>query len=326
MLKELNMSSGKGIGGTTVDKAFSEMIQKKLTGPVFTTLKNENPVVYLDLHKALEEAKKNVTDEESGVCEISINYSAINDILKRRFDSSISKQITDIIVDENLQIDYAAVKDLFKSTTDAVLNTVENALMFEGADEVSMILLVGGLANCEIIEGAIRDRFKTKRVIIPVDASSSVLQGAVLYGHKPEVICNRKTKYTYGVEILIPFEKYIHDPSRKVKQGKQEFCDKVFDIIVTRGQSVPCGTYLSRRYTTYPKKHETCLLVYASDRHRPEYTDEGQCRKIGTVNIFHPNLSQRIIDVHFLFGGTDLKVIAFDTESRQEFETTVVVD
>ncbi|CAC5422501.1 unnamed protein product [Mytilus coruscus] len=206
MLKQLRKSSGKGIGGTTVDKAFLEMIQKKLTGPVFTSLKNENPVVFLDLRKDLEEAKKSVTDEDSDILEIPMNYSAINSISKRQFNTSISKQITDIIVDENLQVDYATIKDLFKSTTDDVITIVEHALQFDGANEVSMILLVGGFSNCEIIEHAIRNRFDTKRVIVPVDASTAVKQGAVLYDHKPEVIYNRITKYTYGMGAQIPFD------------------------------------------------------------------------------------------------------------------------
>lgn len=266
MLKELSKSSGKGIGGTTVDNAFIEMIEDKLTERLFNSLKIENPVVYLDLQNDLEEAKKSVADEELDVFEIPINYSAINSLSKSQFESSISNHIKDRIVDENLQIDYATVKDLFKPTTDDVLLTVENALQFEGANEVSMIILVGGFANCEIIESAIRNRFLTRRVIVPVDAGTAVLQGAVLYGHKPEVICNRITKYTYGVGAQIPFEKHIHDPSRKFVHNKHVFCGKVFDIIVARDQSVPRGTYLSRSYCITPKRNTHRSCIYVSDK------------------------------------------------------------
>lgn len=328
MLKEIRKSSGEGIGGTTVDKAFLEMIRNKLTGPVFTLLKKENPVVFLDLRKDLEEAKKAVTGEDSDILEIPMNYSAINSISKKQFNTSISKQITDIIIDEHLQVDNATIKDLFKSTTDSIITTVENALDFDGANEVSMILLVGGFSNCEIIEYAIRNRFENKRVIVPIDAGTAVMQGAVMYGHKPDVIYNRITKYTYGIGAQIPFNSKKHDPSRKLVQGKNVLCGKVFDIIVTRNQNIPRYANLSRSYCIIPKgnKHRSC--IYSSDNLCPEYIDEANCRKIGTLEITLPNTNdrKRSIEVHYFFGDTSLKIRAYDTESGQEFESTVVID
>ncbi|VDI06377.1 Hypothetical predicted protein [Mytilus galloprovincialis] len=96
-----------------------------------------------DLRRDLEEAKKSVADADLDVFEIPMNYSAINSLSKSQFESSISNHIRDKILDENFQIDYPTVKDLFKPTTDDVLLTVENALQFEGANEVSMIILAG---------------------------------------------------------------------------------------------------------------------------------------------------------------------------------------
>lgn len=328
MLKELTKSSGKGIGGTTVDKAFLEMIQDKLTEPVFNSLKKENPVVFLDLRKDLEEAKKSVTEEDSDILAIPMNYSAINSISKRQYNTSISKQITDIIIDENLQVDNETIKDLFKSTTDGVLTTIENALQFDEANEVSMILLVGGFSNCEIIEHAIRNRFENKRIIVPVDAGTAVMQGAVMYGHKPEVIYNRITKYTYGIGAQIPFDNKKHDPSRKFVQGKNVLCGKVFDIIVSRDHNIPRYSNLSRNYCIIPKgnKHQSC--IYISDKSCPKYIDEANCRKVGTLEITLPNTKdrKRSIEVHYFFGDTSLKIRAYDPESRQEFESTVVID
>lgn len=328
MLKEIGKSSGKGIGGSTVDKAFIEMMHKKLTVPVCTLLRKKNPVAYLDLRKDLEEAKKSVIAEESDLFEIPINYRVINSISKEQFNSSISYNISDKIVDEHLQVPDATVKELFKPTTEEILEAVKNALEFDVYNEVSMIILVGGFANCEIIEIAIKNRFKPRRVIVPADAGSAVLQGAVLYGHNPDVISNRIMKYTYGVGAQVPFNENIHDQSRKFVQNEKPFCGKLFDIIVKRDQSVPTGTFISRSYVITRKSNQHISSLYSSESLNPMYTDEAKCLKVGTLKITFPNTkdTNRILDVHFLFGGTQLTFQASDRESGLEFETTVSVD
>lgn len=328
MLREIRKSSGNGTGGSTVDKAFIEMIQKKLTTPVCLLLKKENPVAYMDLRKDIEEAKKSVTTVESDILEIPINYRVINSISKGYFHSSISNNISDEIVDDNLQVQGATVQELFKHTTEEVLRAVDNALQFNGADKVTMIILVGGFANCEIIELAIRNRFESRRVIVPSDASSAVLHGAVLYGHNPHIICNRIMKCTYGVGVQLPFQDGIHDPSRRFEQSGKVFCRKLFDIIVKRDQSVPSGTFISRDYVIIPKANQHKSIIYISESLKPKYTDEENCQEICELVVDIPNTKdeRRTIDVHFFFGGTQLTVQAVDRDSGMEFETTVSID
>jgi hypothetical protein len=51
--------------------------------------------------------------------------------------------------------------------------------------------------------------FPSQRVIVPEDSGLSVLKGAVLFGHKPDFISSRISRFTYGVKVA---EKY--DPEK----------------------------------------------------------------------------------------------------------------
>jgi hypothetical protein len=58
------------------------------------------------------------------------------------------------------------------------------------------------------LDKRLEEAFPSQRVIVPEDSGLSVLKGAVLFGHKPDFISSRISRFTYGVKVA---EKY--DPT-----------------------------------------------------------------------------------------------------------------
>lgn len=195
-------------------------------------------------------------------------------------------------------------------------------------DNISMIILVGGFANCTILQQTVRQSFSSTRVIVPVDAGLSVLLGAVLFGHDPLVITSRVTRETYGVILDDFFNEEKHPISRKFYHYGTCYCSGIFSLIVTQNESIPVGKRFSKECYAKPKQH-TCNLVFVtSSEDFPEFYNDKNCRKIGTLEIKIPNPStlSRPLQVDYIFGDTELIVVATEKDTNIKFETKIVLD
>ena len=86
---------------------------------------------------------------------------------------------------------------LFKPVLRAISNHVTTHL----TDKISNLFLVGGFAESPMLQSAIKNACSDKRVnvVIPTDASITIMKGAVLFGLDPTAIRMRTCQMTYGV-------------------------------------------------------------------------------------------------------------------------------
>ena len=61
----------------------------------------------------------------------------------------------------------------------------------ERCSNVSAIMMVGGFSEADVLQNAVQKAFSDIEVFIPVDGSLSVLKGAVIYGHNPDIVSSR---------------------------------------------------------------------------------------------------------------------------------------
>lgn len=177
-------------------------------------LKSEKPKAFSDLHRNFEDLKRRVSCENKDYhtmkfpCQITDKWlgsnSATEDLAKSK-DYEIRNG--KLIIPHNMLI------EMFKPTIAAIIDKIKEALLFDTSNEVSLIMLVGGFAKNDLLRNEVEINFHPKRVITTPDANLAVLKGAVLYGHKPESIDPRVTRYTYGVEVTIPFHPNVHESS-----------------------------------------------------------------------------------------------------------------
>ncbi|CAA9997067.1 unnamed protein product, partial [Nesidiocoris tenuis] len=144
---------------------------------------------------------------------------------------------------------------------------VESVLNSRRMDDViSYLFLVGGFAESQILQEAIRDHFSgVVHIIIPQAVSLSVLKGGVLYGLNPSVVASRRVTHTYGLGVVKPFLNGIHPIEKLVIRGGQRWCVDVLERLIESGQPVSVGQIVSKKYAPASNSQtEIVLQVYAT--------------------------------------------------------------
>jgi hypothetical protein len=76
---------------------------------------------------------------------------------------------------------------------------------------INYLFLVGGFAESPLLRDRVKREFQDRaKVIIPNDPGVVVLKGASMFGVDPSVVKVRRSRMTYGVGVLHPFNPKIH--------------------------------------------------------------------------------------------------------------------
>lgn len=142
---------------------------------------------------------------------------------------------------DKLRIDADVFKGLFKKTTDNIIEEVNAVLHNEITADLSQILLLGGFAECEIVQDALRQKFTQYRLIVLKQCELSIRKGAVIYGHDPYVIRYRCSRFTYGIETAQPFIQRLHKEEYEIFMEGQKLCRNLFEIVVGRKSELVFG-------------------------------------------------------------------------------------
>ncbi|XP_063432515.1 heat shock 70 kDa protein 12A-like [Mytilus trossulus] len=319
-LKELCHASGGDCGGTSVDNAFVQMIVKILGAPLINLLKQEDPSAYLDLLREFETVKRKIESTTSGKVNFTVPCATINTLCEKHQNESFKSMIEAspfanqiALRGDKLRVDADIMKNLFSLTVNNIIKLVKDVLRNPVVSDVQLLLLVGGFSECPLIQSAMKKVFSHKRIVIPEEAGLSVLKGAVLFGHKPDYIASRVMRFSYGTDVSVSFDPNVHEISRKIIRHGEQRCDDTFSMIIEKDQSVPVGTKITRGFTTAnPYQAKMGMRIFASTQKNPSYVDEENCHFIGdaTIDIPCPTEQKRSVEVNYIFGNTEISMIA----------------
>ena len=331
-LKELCHASGGDCGGTSVDHAFIQMIVKILGAPLITLLKQEDPTAYLDLLREFETVKRNITTNTTGKVNFTIPCATINSLCESHQNETLSSMIQSspfasniALRGDKMRVDADIMKGLFDKTINNIVSLVKDVLRKPAAENVPLLLLVGGFAECPLVQSAIKTHFPNKRIIIPEEAGLSVLKGAVLFGHKPDYIASRVMRFSYGTDISVLFDPENHEQHRKYTCDGRDRCLGIFSEIIKQNESVALGTNVSLCYSTViPHQAAMLINVYASTKENPMYVNEDGCVLIGTaeIKIPFPSEEKRCVSVEYIFGNTEISMTATEELYGTKCEAT----
>lgn len=232
-------------------------------------------------------------------------------------------------IGDKLRMEADLTKTLFNDTCKRIVNHMQELLKHSKVKDVSSIILVGGFAESPMLQAAIRNAFKDKKVIVPRDAGLAVLKGAVLFGHQPKTFSARICKYTYGIGTTAKFNCFLHPESKKIIENDEELCTDIFSIHVRVGDTVDVGEPQGNQTYTVVKPYQRKMdfLIYTSNVKSPKFvTDEG-CTRVGKLAIDMPDTSEgmdRGAKVHMTFSGTEFVVTAVDKRDPQKIVSTTV--
>ena len=168
------------------------------------------------------------------------------------------------------------------------------------------------------------------KILVPLDASIAVVQGAVMFGQKPRVIDSRIMCTTYGFHIYRPFNPSVHPIEKKYVAEDDTWCKDCFEVLVKENETVKIGKM--KRFSNYKPLMRSQTSVefdfFTSTDPKAKYiTDDTVGPSIGKVVVKSPDISKgtdRSLDVCVYFGGTEIKVTAIDLTSRNT--ATVYLD
>ena len=199
-LKVLCRATGDDCGGTSVYNKLYNILEEIFGRNMTTESNRKETIAWLDMPRDFRTKIESFTTSNTKSMALRFPPS-LNEIckilhgndLKSAIDSS--SYVNEITILCNATLIYKAyliIIKLFTPTIDSIItlmkNTVSNRSTNGVSYTVSNILIVEELSKCPMIQDAVYKAFPDNQIIIPVNADLTVLQGAVLFGHRPDYI------------------------------------------------------------------------------------------------------------------------------------------
>ncbi|XP_053400594.1 heat shock 70 kDa protein 12A-like [Mercenaria mercenaria] len=191
-LKELTKASGGAWGGTKVDEAFFEFMSKLAGSHVMSVFKDKHTEDYVELFRCFEVKKREISTKTDTQVTTSLPLTllelvekyqgeALQEIIKHTRHSPQVKRV-----------DPGIVKGFFEKSIGNIVKHVKGLLKESINSDVEAIVMVGGFSESPLLQENFRDNFPNLKIIVPEENGLAVLKGAVVFGHNPATISQRR--------------------------------------------------------------------------------------------------------------------------------------
>uniref|UniRef100_K1QN76 Heat shock 70 kDa protein 12A n=1 Tax=Magallana gigas TaxID=29159 RepID=K1QN76_MAGGI len=327
-VKELIKATGGNWGGTKVDEEYMDFI-KCLIGEDTTKYIDENqPSVFFEACREFEMAKRTIKPNSDGKFNVRIpsqigeTYTIVNCGRELKSEKTVftkyEKHMAVSFSGDKLRLKSKDAEDFFAESITKIADHLSELIQQNDGKDISTIILVGGYAESPMLIERIKSKFSHMRVIIPTEAAWSILLGAVIFGHSPNLIKHRRSKYTYGICVNKKFNPSEHDENHKYEENGEDRCRGIFSKIVEIDEIVSVGEYrmIDKHFRIKNCKEEGNFKLYASTLKSPKYVDEEDCFFIGYIlSPGHEFLPIHSIFIKVYFGETQIMFIAHQPRS-----------
>ena len=335
-IKEIHKATGGPFGGQKVNKQFIALLGKIFGQKFIENYIRQNPVDWLCLINDFEVKKRGKRVCEGGTTRIRLpgsfvgNFCSnkgwdINAIIQERYS------LEDIKVQRNeyLCVEPKIMRQLFDPVLGDIVAHLSNLFAKQELSDVETVFLVGGFADSLLLQERIKKQFSNSyRIMVPPNASLAVVQGAVMYGQKPEIVDSRIMSSTYGIRIHRMFLDGLHPESKKEVVNGVPHCKDVFFKFVKANEVIRDGE--RRRFTGFsPLKgaeKQVRIDFYRSERADVEFVTDPDVEKVpgrGLVLETPEAWKTRDIEFNLFFGGTEIKVTAVNLTSNKESTASI---
>lgn len=168
-VKEIHQVTGGPYGGIKVDEEFVSLLERFFGTALVQTFRTNYPAEWLEMMNEFEMKKRGRRAFEGETTRIRIprafaslvsEYREPN--LVRRFSSSCATDDVQFIRNEYFCVSSAAMKKLFQPVLNGILNHLKNLLQYPVLQGLQFFFLVGGFAESEILQEAIKKKFSTR--------------------------------------------------------------------------------------------------------------------------------------------------------------------
>ena len=293
----------------------------------FEEFRQDNIEDVIDLSGSFEMKKKSITASQTDTETIRIP-SALSalcdpaDVTKNI--QKISGKIT--YRKDKLKIDYDILQSWFDVSCRRTIEHISSLFRQPKIKDVDTILMVGGFSESSVLKTMMKSAFQNKRIIIPEEAGTAVLKGAVMFGHDPLVIQSRIARCSYGISVYRDFDATAHPSRKSILRGGVKKCKDVFAVHVKKGQELVVGqAQTSQRYAKLDVKQITLDFdIYTSSEENLRFVDDPGCEHLGQleVDIAAESGKEEGILVKMIFGGTEIVVEAENEKTKKVKKAT----
>lgn len=334
-LKQVHKASGGPWGGTTVDKAFLKTLTDIVGEEAITELKATAINDYVDLVRNFETTKRAYnreywTDMRIQVpCllkELSTKHTGMS-IENRIKALGYGKSIAFMKTGDKMRVDSQIIEGWFDSALQNMVNHVKEILAETNNADLHTVIVVGGYGESKYVQEKLESELSDKRLIKPDQPSLAVLKGAVRFGHNLNIVSSRLVRAGYGIRIRAPFDPEIHPITRRIFVNNKEYCENVFKSFVDAGEEVETDKEVTTKGFKPTDLDSTGVPIFRAENRGIRYTTEVGCSQIGELKIIHfegDTLEDKMMDLSFRFGGTELQVKAVIQKTGKE--ASVVID
>ena len=232
--------------------------------------------------------------------------------------------------DDSIFIAPSKFASFFEPAIQGILTCIEDVLT-ELKEEVDTVYLVGGFGGCKYTYEKIASMMKTKfpwsQIVAPKNHKLAVVQGAIKYRLKPNVIHSHVMDASYGMNLPTPpiFNPLIHDSRYKIVDDTGTPIARVRDVflrLVEKREQVSSSDIVVVKLSPVNNAQTSmCLCLYGSFEKEVKYitTPDGNpnpsIRKIGELNVDMPNLDnlpreKRQVELTMDFSHTEIQIHA----------------
>ena len=330
-LDELAIPDGGPWGSNKVNRTFEDFLESVIGTEAFESFKTENREDYLELQRQIEHKKCEFKLAEDGRDNVTLRLSqALRDSHRHHHKKELSDTIKSEehlkrllkVKSEKLRIDKTKVKEMFDDLIHEIIEKVHSIICNNTfGPEIHSLVLVGGFADCELVKTAFRSKFCIRTVIIPDEAITVIMKGAVIYGRDVSVIDSRVCRYTYGLDWNEDFDAKIHPLSKKEETDDGPVCKDIFHVLAKEGSSIRKGAIEPiEAYVKYSYQTEMEFPFYRSKAPNfPKFVDDFGCEHIGTLTIDLEDMGSgldRCIKLFVELSDTEISAKAVDKLGR----------
>jgi hypothetical protein len=166
------------------------------------------------------------------------------------------------------------------------------------------------------------------RIIVPANPALAVLEGAVHYAYDPRAFAGRRSKYTYGLALAMPWEPGVDSPMRKFRDKDQAMmCRDRFAVAVRRLERVAVDEpFPFVIEPSFAASAQVTVQLFRARAASPRYTDEEGCEPAGELAVDVSETvgqAERPLAVLLRFGSSQIQVEAIDLTTSKKFRAAV---
>lgn len=334
-IKEIYHATGGDFGGTKVDEQFENLLTKVFGQDFMSEFRSTYPSDWLDVMNDFEVKKRADRVIKGEVTRIRLPANFII-LLRQKNGQDDNRVIRQHYNDDQIKISKGylwlgseIVETLFEPAITSITDHLKSLLTKKVLKGVSILFLVGGFSESPLLQARIKGEFKGNyNILIPNDAQTAVVKGAVMFGKRPSVVVERCLSDTYGTRCCGDFNFGIHKYEKLVYIDGKPKCNDVFSVLARENDVVRVGQCktVSSFHPIKANQTEVRFDFFTSTDPDVVYTTDAGVRKLpGVIVIKSPDTSkgtEREIKLELYF-NTEIRVVGIDVETGNEESTYI---